>query len=95
MSVYTHSSRYPKAVACGVRVEAAPRVCRCDTLFLTMRLALALLLALSAAGQTTDEDFHVYKDHPRLILTAQRLKLLRRERERQSPRWQQFDALMH
>jgi hypothetical protein len=59
-----------------------------------MRLALALLLALSAAGQTTDEDFHVYKDHPRLILTAQRLKLLRRERERQSPRWQQFDALI-
>ena len=41
-----------------------------------------------------DEDFHVYRDAPRLLLTPQRLRLLQRERERQSPRWEQFDALM-
>jgi hypothetical protein len=40
------------------------------------------------------EDFHVYRDAPRLLLTPQRLRLLQRERERQSPRWEQFDALM-
>ena len=59
-----------------------------------MRLGLALLLAVSAAAQNTDEDFHVYKEYPRLILTPARLKLLKRERERQSPRWQQFDTLI-
>jgi hypothetical protein len=69
-------------------------VCRCDTLFMKMRLGLALFLVASVAAQTTEEDFHVYKEHPRLILTAARLKLLRRERERQTPRWQQFDALI-
>jgi hypothetical protein len=59
-----------------------------------MRLALVLLLTVCVAGQTTDEDFHVYKDHPRLLLTPQRLRLLKRERERKSPRWEQFDALV-
>jgi hypothetical protein len=47
-----------------------------------------------ASGQSTDEDFAVYKEHPRLLLTPQRLKLLRREKERSSARWQQFDTLM-
>lgn len=69
-------------------------MCRCDTLFMKMRLGLALFVVVSVAAQTTEEDFHVYKEHPRLILTPARLKLLRRERERQSPRWQQFDALI-
>jgi hypothetical protein len=53
---------------------------------------LGLVLALAARSQ--DEDFHVYRDAPRLLLTPQRLRLLQRERERQSPRWEQFDALM-
>jgi hypothetical protein len=59
-----------------------------------MRLALVLILAFTALGQQVEEDFHVYKDHPRLLLTAQRLRLLKRERERQTPRWQQFEALI-
>jgi hypothetical protein len=59
-----------------------------------MRLALVLLLTLCAHAQTTDEDFHIYKEHPRLLLTAQRLRLLKRERERRSPRWEQFDTLV-
>ncbi|MEP6961218.1 MAG: hypothetical protein ABI995_04025 [Acidobacteriota bacterium] len=40
------------------------------------------------------DDFHVYKDAPRLLLSTQRLRLLERERERQSARWQAFDGLM-
>lgn len=59
-----------------------------------MRYALALVLAASLTGQTAEEDFHIYKDPPRLLLTQQRLRLLKRERERQSARWQQFDALI-
>ena len=59
-----------------------------------VRLAL-LWIALPVLAQTAqDEDYHVYTDAPRLILTKQRLRLLQRERERQSMRWQQFDALV-
>ncbi|HEX5227381.1 MAG TPA: hypothetical protein VFW44_06705 [Bryobacteraceae bacterium] len=47
---------------------------------------------MSARAQ--EEEFRVYTDHPRLILTQQRLRLLNRERERQSPRWKQFDLLV-
>lgn len=36
----------------------------------------------------------MYSEHPRLFLNAQRLRLLRRERERTSQRWQQLEALM-
>ncbi len=43
-------------------------------------------------AQAQDDDFHVYRDAPRLFLTAQRLRLLERERERTSLRWQYFDA---
>lgn len=46
-----------------------------------------------AAGQTT-EEFRVYTDHPRLLMPAQRLRLLKRERERDSMRWRQFDLLV-
>ena len=54
-----------------------------------------LLVALPALAQNaTEEDYHVYTDSPRLLLTQQRLRLLRRERERQSMRWQQLDGLI-
>src|ERR1700683_2749344 len=56
-------------------------------------LVLASLLILSLRSQT-EEEFRVYTDHPRLILTAQRLRLLKRERERDSQRWRQFDLLV-
>jgi len=42
----------------------------------------------------TEDEFRVYTDHPRLILTTQRLRLLKRERERESQRWRQFDLLV-
>jgi hypothetical protein len=49
----------------------------------------------AAAQNLPEEDFHVYRDPPRLLLTPQRLRLLQRERERQSPRWEQFDSLIN
>jgi hypothetical protein len=56
----------------------------------------AVLVGLIAVGslwaQAPDDDFHVYRDAPRLLLTAQRLRLLEREKERNSLRWQAFDA---
>ena len=57
-------------------------------------LCSGLLWSGALAAQTPDEEFRVYKEHPRLFLTAQRLRLLKRERERDSIRWHQFDALV-
>jgi hypothetical protein len=39
------------------------------------------------------DSFRVYSESPRLLLRPQRLKLLRRERERRSLRWDQFETL--
>ena len=50
-----------------------------------------------ASGQGpigAEEDYKVYTEAPRLFLRPHRLRLLRRERERQSIRWQQFQLLM-
>lgn len=63
------------------------------------RLAWLLGLVLAglgnpAAAQDQDEDYHVYTDPPRLLLNKQRLRLLQREKERESARWQQFDGLI-
>ncbi len=44
--------------------------------------------------QTAEEDFRVFTEHPRLFLQARRLRLLQREGERQSPRWEQFRMLL-
>jgi hypothetical protein len=41
-----------------------------------------------------DSNYRVYAERPRIFLRPQRLRLLRRERERQSLRWQQFELLM-
>src|ERR1700676_1118345 len=67
-----------------------------------MRLAVALVLSAFAvhaqsgreAQSEQQEEFRVYTDHPRLFLKAQRLRLLKRERERTSMRWIQFEALV-
>ncbi len=74
----------------GLR-KTHPVVWRCDTIG-SMRWALVGLLF--ATGLWGQDDFHVYRDAPRLSLTAQRLRLLERERERASPRWQAFEALL-
>jgi hypothetical protein len=57
-------------------------------------IAIAAMPLLTAQDPVGVEDFHVYRDAPRLLLTPQRLRLVQRERERQSPRWEQFDALI-
>src|ERR1700685_2965835 len=59
-----------------------------------LRLGLVIILSVSPLLPAADEDFHVFTDSPRLLLTKQRLRLLQRERERDSIRWQQFDALV-
>lgn len=66
-------------------VTSSPPIC--------FALVSFLLAAFSLRAQTTDEEFRVYRDHPRLFLTAARLRLLKRERDRQSPRWRQFEIL--
>jgi hypothetical protein len=55
---------------------------------------LILILVASAWPQVVEEEYRVYTEHPRLFLNTKRLRLLKRERERSSLRWQQFDALM-
>ena len=44
--------------------------------------------------QPADEPVAVFTVHPRLFLPAPRLRLLKRERERSSARWQQFELLV-
>src|ERR1700722_13271498 len=56
------------------------------------------LMGKSLSGQTLSDQakpdsFKVYTEGPRLLLRPQRLKLLRRERERRSLRWDQFETL--
>ncbi|HWE48895.1 MAG TPA: hypothetical protein VG273_03855 [Bryobacteraceae bacterium] len=69
---------------------------------MTRREANRFLLALGAAGlgsgarllgQNRPDSFKVYSESPRLLLRPARLKLLRRERERRSLRWDQFETL--
>jgi len=60
-------------------------------------LALAgwcLPLAAQNPPGAASEPVVVSTSHPRLFLRPARLRLLRRERQRQSLRWQQFDALI-
>jgi hypothetical protein len=60
---------------------------------------LGALLAVAcwwpaAAQDMATEPVTVSTEHPRLLLRPQRLRLLRRERERTSQRWEQFAALV-
>lgn len=52
------------------------------------------MLALPFYGQTATEEFAVYAEHPRLLLKPQRIRLLKRERERQSARWEHLHTLV-
>src|SRR5690242_8967111 len=55
----------------------------------------ALIACLPALAQVpADEPVTMSTEHPRLLLRPSRLRLLKRERERSSMRWQQFDALI-
>ena len=54
---------------------------------------LAGQTAAGAGDQTGPDSFRVYTDGPRLFLSPSRIRLLRRERERRSLRWEQFETL--
>src|ERR1035438_1100506 len=65
-----------------------------------MATKIGLLLALCSASlliaQTPadDDPIVVSTEHPRLLLRPARLRLLRRERDRTSARWQQFQLFL-
>lgn len=66
---------------------------------LPLLLASALLAAPAVSQEQLpappgESDFIVYTDTPRLLLNSRRLRLMQRERERESMRWVQFEALM-
>ena len=80
---------------CG---PAGQELCRYDTIsFMTAKTGLAAALCcfcVTLAAQTSDDPVAVFTEHPRLFLRPQRLRLLKRERERDSMRWRQFDLLV-
>jgi hypothetical protein len=89
---HTESKRPSPAGYCPAPCVA---VTRCDTIVSVRVVLISVLFAGLLGGQDPpDEDFHIYRDPPRLLLTPQRIRLLQRERERQSPRWEQYDRLM-
>ena len=53
-----------------------------------------LVLFSVCSAQVQEENLSVDAEHPRLLLGQRRLRLLRKERERQSMRWLQFEQLM-
>jgi hypothetical protein len=55
---------------------------------------LGFVLASCLLGQGIEEEFRVYNEHPRLLLNGQRIRLLKRERDRDSMRWHQFALLV-
>lgn len=61
------------------------------------RLVPIALLAVAASALAVSQDaeeYSVYSEAPRLFLRPQRLRLLKRERERDSIRWRQFQLLV-
>lgn len=58
-----------------------------------LSLRVQRLPGQSVSGQSRPDSFRIYSDGPRLLLRPQRLRLLRRERERRSLRWEQFETL--
>ncbi len=61
-------------------------------LFLLAGICPLVLLAAQTAAN--DDPIVVSTDHPRLLLRPARLRLLRRERERTSPRWRQLQLFL-
>ena len=57
-------------------------------------LALGCVPALWAQLPPADEPIVVNTEHPRLLMPAARLRLLKRERERKSPRWIAFENFL-
>ena len=62
--------------------------------FLFALFILFCPLVCPAGAQSQEDSMRIYTEHPRLFLGQHRLKLLQKERERRSLRWQQFELLM-
>ncbi len=58
-----------------------------------LSLLLAALALVPTVVEAQDDDLRVYTDTPRLFLTPARIRLLKREKERKSLRWEQFELL--
>src|SRR5262245_17598244 len=54
----------------------------------------SVVLIPSLTAQAVEDTLDIYTEHPRLFLRPQRLRLLKRERERRTTRWVQFETLM-
>lgn len=52
------------------------------------------ILAQDSPNKASEEDYKIYNEPPRLFLRPQRARLLKRERERDSIRWRQFQLLV-
>jgi len=61
---------------------------------MTTRRALLALPAVGLLRAQTARNYRTELEHPRLFLPRRRLRLLKRERERQSMRWTQLETLM-
>ncbi len=61
---------------------------------IALRLLSVLLTFVIVGSAQNAEEYRVYTEQPRLLLRPQRLRLLKRERDRQSMRWEQFHTLM-
>ncbi len=81
----------------GSAIASSMRIKACKQIRITRRDLLrcaALMPGLASGAQPPVPDgFRAYTDAPRLVLWPARLKLLRRERERRSLRWEQFETL--
>ena len=73
-------------------------MCRYDTIG-KMRAKTGLAgafccVCLTLGAQAPEDPVAVFTEHPRLLLRPQRMRLLKRERERASARWRQFETLV-
>ncbi len=59
-----------------------------------MRSIPVIFLLAAATLEAQSEEYKVYSEAPRLLLIRQGLRLVQRERERQSLRWQPFETLV-
>lgn len=71
---------------------AAAPVARCTILCVALTHLLPVLPAQDLPPQ--EIEFSIYTEPPRLFLNSRRLRLLQREKERDSLRWAQFQTLM-
>lgn len=59
-----------------------------------MTALLLIAATMLAQSSTQEESYRPYTESPRLFLRSQRLRLLKRENERKSIRWQHYNTLI-